>query len=139
MSGRKWDSNETETPLPPKINTVITAQTGDTAFLPCHVSLREDHGVSIWFKKSLIATKKRLKKKVYLKHILIKYFWSHNTFLGFLGTPSGLAYFNGRLKSILKGWTNSRYFSWQHWKYLDVINKIHSERRRGHLWLSGWI
>ena len=47
MSGRKWDSNETETPLPPKINTVITAQTGDTAFLPCNVSLREDHGVSI--------------------------------------------------------------------------------------------
>jgi hypothetical protein len=47
MSGRKWDLNETETPLPPKINTVITAQTGDTAFLPCHVSLREDHGVSI--------------------------------------------------------------------------------------------
>lgn len=42
ISGRRWDSNETE----PKINTVITAQSGDTAFLPCHVALREDHGVS---------------------------------------------------------------------------------------------
>ncbi|XP_057374631.1 zwei Ig domain protein zig-8-like isoform X1 [Daphnia carinata] len=45
-SGRRWDSNETE----PKINTVITAQSGDTAFLPCHVALREDHGVS-WVRR----------------------------------------------------------------------------------------
>ncbi|XP_046650859.1 fibroblast growth factor receptor-like 1 [Daphnia pulicaria] len=49
-SGRRWDLNETETSLPPKINTVITAQSGDTAFLPCHVSLREDHGVS-WVRR----------------------------------------------------------------------------------------
>jgi len=44
--GRRWDLNETGIAPPARISSVITAQSGDTAFLPCHVPLREEHGVS---------------------------------------------------------------------------------------------
>lgn len=47
LAGRRWDLNDTGLGSPPRISTVITAQSGDTAFLPCHVPLREEHGVSV--------------------------------------------------------------------------------------------
>lgn len=48
-SGRQWDINDTAL-LIPRITSIITAQSGDTAFLPCHVTLKEEHGVS-WVRR----------------------------------------------------------------------------------------
>ena len=52
-AGRKWLPTGDETTHPPPIATVITAQSGDTAFLPCHVPLKEEHGVSSKYRSIL--------------------------------------------------------------------------------------